>query len=163
MNLVLAADHAGFNLKEQLKVKFQASDFKFQASSFTLQDVGAFSLDPADDFPLIIKLAAEQVAKDPLNTKAIVLGRSGFGEAIVANKYRGVRAVIYQGGDLAELRLSREHNDANVLALAGAFLTVEQAWPAVQLWLNTAFSGAERHLRRLEQIKRLERELYGQN
>jgi len=145
MKIVLAADHAGFNLKEKIK------DY-FKKKKFEVIDCGAFSYNKTDDYPLFIKRAAQIVSQDPFKTKAIIFGKSGQGEAIVANRFRRVRAVVYYGGPLKIIKLSREHNDSNVLSLGAGFLNFEEAKRAVKLWLATPFSKEERHQRRIKQI-----------
>lgn len=145
MRVVFAADHAGYPLKEILK--------PFVASlGYEVEDVGAFSLDPEDDYVPFMKAAAGKVAADPANVRAITIGGSGQGEAMVPNRYRGVRAAVYYGGAPEIVTLSREHNDANILSLGARFLTEEQAMAAVKTWLETPFSGAARHARRIRMI-----------
>lgn len=143
--IYFAADHAGFELKEAL-VAYVAG------LGYEVEDCGAFSLDPNDDYPAFMQKAGDAVAASPLAHKAIILGGSGQGEAIVANRIPGVRAVVYYGGNPAIVRLSREHNDANVLSLGARFLTLDEAQNAVRLWLDTDFSGDERHIRRIAAI-----------
>jgi ribose 5-phosphate isomerase B len=142
MRIIFAADHAGFELKEALKAYVQSE------LSFEIEDVGAATLDPADDFPIYIARAAEMVARDPQNTRAIVLGGSGQGEAMCANRLAGVRAVVYYGGSLDIIRLSREHNAANVLSLGARFVELEQAKEAVALWLQTPPANDPKYARR---------------
>ena len=142
MVIYLASDHAGFPLKEKIK-KFLA-DFGYE-----VKDFGAFKMDPEDDYPDFIKLAAEAVAKDPDASRGIVLGGSGQGEAMVANRYKGVRAAVDYGGSLDIVNLSREHNNANILSLGARFVTEQEALAAVKLWLETPFSSEPRHARRL--------------
>lgn len=142
MIIYLASDHAGFALKENIK-KFLAD------SGYEVKDFGAFKLDPEDDYPDFIKLAAEAVARDPEHSRGVVLGGSGQGEAMVANRYKGVRAAVYYGGAQDIVKLSREHNNANVLSLGARFVTEEEALAAVKLWLETPFSKEPRHARRL--------------
>ena len=144
----LACDHAGFELKEKIK------DF-LQKENIEVKDFGAFQLDDADDYPDLISLAAEAVSKNPQD-KAIVLGGSGQGEAIVANKFPNVRAVVYYGKLEQMPSLTREHNDANILSLGARFLTEDEVIEAVKLFLNTQFSNEERHVRRIEKIKKIE-------
>ncbi len=145
MKLYIATDHAGFELKSQL-VPFLEREYTYE-----IEDCGAFSMDPVDDYPLFVHKAAKAVSKDP-TARAIILGGSGQGEAIVANRYQRVRATVYYGGPLDIVRLGREHNDTNVLSLGARFLTFEEAKVAVQLWLLNPFSGDARHVRRLAQI-----------
>jgi ribose 5-phosphate isomerase B len=155
MRIVFACDHAGFELKEYLKNVVSEE-------GYTVDDVGAYEFDAGDDYPDFVARAGEAVSSDPINTRAIVLGYSGQGEAIVANRYANVRAVVYVGepiGSATEkddmLTLTREHNDANVLSLGAHFLTNEGASQAVLRWLQTAFSGDERHVRRIQKIESL--------
>jgi ribose 5-phosphate isomerase B len=145
MTIYFATDHAGFSLKETLVSHVRTL-------GYTVEDCGADTLDPADDYPLYMNRAAEAVAKNPTEHRAILLGGSGQGEAIVANRFKGVRAAVYYGGPLDIVRLSREHNDANVLSIGARFLNEADAKEAVQLWLTTAFSGDERHMRRITAI-----------
>lgn len=145
MKIYFAADHAGFELKEILR------EYVRQLG-FTVEDCGAETLDPNDDYPAFMKAAAFAVAENPLERKAIILGGSGQGEAIVANRVSGIRAVVYYGGPTDIVRLSREHNDANVLSLGARFLHEQDAKDAVKLWLTTSFIGDERHTRRIASI-----------
>lgn len=144
--IYLASDHAGFELKEKLKAYLRELGYE-------VKDFGAFALDAADDYPDFIALAAQAVSEDPDNSRAIILGGSGQGEAMVANRFSGVRAAVYYGGDEKIIALSREHNDANVLSLGARFLTEEEAKRAVKLLLETPFSGEERHARRIKKIE----------
>lgn len=144
----LATDHAGFELKEKVK------EFLKQ-EGYEVEDCGAYSLDPEDDYPDFISKAAEAVSKDT-SSKAIILGGSGQGEAIVANKFPNVRCAVYYGGQSEMPKITREHNDSNVLSLGARFQTAEEACNAVKLFLGTPFSKEERHTRRIEKIKRIE-------
>ena len=146
LKIVLASDHAGFEMKNALKEQVVGLGYE-------VEDCGAYELDPDDDYTLFVKRAAEAVSKDPENTKAIILGGSGQGEDMVANKFEGVRAAEYYGGNLEIVKLSREHNDANVLSLGARFLSLEEAKEAVKLWLETPFSNEERHARRISEIE----------
>lgn len=145
MKVFLGADHAGFALKEQIKRWLVAQGCE-------VEDRGAFSLDPEDDYPDFIAPVAQAVSEDPVNRRGIVLGGSGQGEAMVANRFAGVRAAVYYGGSEDIVALSREHNDANVLALGARFVSEEEAIAAVERWLATPFSGDERHVRRIKKI-----------
>ena len=136
-----ATDHAGFPLKQEL-VSFVTM------LGYEVEDLGARTLDPLDDYPDLIAPAAARVAEDE-GSLAIILGGSGQGEAMVANRVVGARAAVYYGGSLELVRLAREHNNANLLSLGARFLDLETAKQAVALFLETPFSGEERHVRRI--------------
>jgi ribose 5-phosphate isomerase B len=144
MTIYLASDHAGFELKNRLKTLLKEL-------GYAVRDEGAFAFVSDDDYPDFVKIAAKQVSSDPLS-RGIVIGGSGQGEAIVANREKSVRAVVYYGGPLEVITLSRIHNDANVLSLGARFLTAEEAIEAVKLWLGTDFPAEERHIRRIRKI-----------
>ena len=156
MKIHLAADHAGFELKEKIK--------EFLAGlGHEIIDHGAFEFNADDDYPDFIRPTAEAVANDP-ESRGIILGGSGQGEAMVANRLRGVRAAVYYGPAFAKasdgqvaseeiIKLSREHNDANVLALGARFISGQIALDIVKLWLDTKFSDEERHKRRIQKIE----------
>ena len=144
MKIHIGTDHAGFALKNKL------SEY-LKALGHDVVDHGAFSLDPTDDYPDFIKPVAEAVSNDS-ESKGIVLGGSGQGEAMVANKFDNVRAVEYYGGTTEIIKLGREHNDANVLSLGARFVTDIEAETAVKLFLETDFSNYPRHIRRIEEI-----------
>jgi ribose 5-phosphate isomerase B len=145
MIIYLESDHAGFEMKNIL------ADF-LREEKYDVRDCDTKISDHNDDYPEHISVAAREVSKDP-KSKAVVLGGSGQGEAIVANRFPNVRAAVYYGGSLDIVKLSREHNDANILSLGARFLSVDEAKEAVRLWLNTAFSGEERHVRRIKEIE----------
>src|SRR3989338_2258809 len=144
MKVHLAADHAGFELKEKIKQFLGGLGYE-------VQDHGAFEYDEKDDYPDLIRPAAEAVAKDH-ESRGIILGGSGQGEAMVANRYKGVRAAVYYDGPEEIIKLSREHNDANVLSLGARFVSGQTALDMVKLWLDTEFSGEERNKRRIQKI-----------
>lgn len=146
--IYLATDHAGFELKEKIKEFLVKEGYK-------VEDCGAYTLDPEDDYPDFIAKAAEAVSKDP-QSQAIILGGSGQGEAMVANKFPHVRAAVYYGGQDQIPELTRQHNDSNILSLGARFLTEEQALEAVKLFLQTPFTNEERHMKRIEKIKKIE-------
>ncbi|MBI5742775.1 MAG: RpiB/LacA/LacB family sugar-phosphate isomerase [Candidatus Niyogibacteria bacterium] len=149
MKIHLASDHAGFELKEKLK-SFLA-EFGYETV-----DHGPAAFDEGDDYPDFIRPAAAAVAKSCGTERGIVLGGSGQGEAMVANRLPGIRAVVYYGGErgLEIIKLSREHNDANILSIGARFVEGDEARAAVKLWLGTFFTGEERHLRRIKKIDR---------
>lgn len=147
MTIFFATDHAGFELKSVL-VPFVRDELGYE-----VVDCGAHEYDENDDYPGFIRAAAEAVSENPEDARGIVLGGSGNGEAIVANKLPRVRAALYHGGNLDIVKLAREHNDANVLSLGGRFVGADEAKEAVRLFLTTPFSGEERHVRRIETIE----------
>ncbi|OGH08628.1 MAG: ribose-5-phosphate isomerase [Candidatus Levybacteria bacterium RBG_16_35_6] len=147
MKIYLASDHAGFHLKEKVKSFLERLNY-------TVEDLGALSFNEADDYPKIIVKAAKKVAKDK-KTKGIVFGKSGTGEAIVANKIKGVRAVV--GFSRENVELSREHNDCNILSLGAQFTDEHKAFLLTRAFLETEFSKEERHVRRIKQITEIEK------
>ncbi|MDE1966624.1 MAG: RpiB/LacA/LacB family sugar-phosphate isomerase [Patescibacteria group bacterium] len=148
--IILAADHAGYELKEAIKKHLESKKIQ-------VLDVGAHELKPEDDYPEYMSAAAMHVAKDLKGeTKAIIFGGSGQGEAIVANRFPGVRAAVWYGGSEEVIKKSREHNDANILSIGARFTDEASAKKAVDLWLETPFSGEERHARRIEEIDSIE-------
>lgn len=148
--IYLAADHAGFDLKEVIKRYLQEQGRE-------VEDMGAFILDEQDDYPDFILPAARKVAENLQENFGIFFGASGQGEAIAANKVKGIRAGVYYGGSLDLVRKSRSHNNANVLSLGARFLTSEEAIDAVEMWLRTDFEGG-RHERRIEKVKKFEQQ-----
>jgi ribose 5-phosphate isomerase B len=140
--IYLASDHRGFELKERIKEWLAEWSHPFE-------DCGPSRYDENDDYPDFVSVAARNVAQSPGEHRAIVLGATGQGEAMVANRHRGVRAAVYYGGNDDILTLSREHNDANVLSLGASFLSPDEAKAAIQRWLTTPFSDEERHVRRI--------------
>jgi ribose 5-phosphate isomerase B len=147
MRVYLGADHAGYELKVHL-----ASHLPGQG--YEVLDMGAPAFDSDDDYPLYCLLVGTRVVADP-GSLGIVLGGSGNGEQIAANKVAGVRAALGWNTEVAAL--AREHNDANVVALGGRMHTLDEATAIVSTFLSTPFSGSERHLRRIEQIAEYEK------
>jgi ribose 5-phosphate isomerase B len=145
VRIAIASDHAGFALKEDLKEFLGGHDHD-------VVDLGTDSTEPVD-YPDLCAGAAREVAEGRAE-RAIVLGGSGQGEQIVANKIRGIRAALCNDVHLAEL--SRRHNDANVLAMGGRIVATELAHEIVTMWLATPFDGG-RHERRVERIAQIER------
>jgi ribose 5-phosphate isomerase B len=141
IKIALGADHGGFELKRELVEGLR--DLKY-----VVDDLGAFSADPTD-YPDVAHQAASGIAQGTYE-KAILVCGTGVGMAIVANRYRGVRAA--NCGDVFSARYSRAHNDANVLTLGGRVLGVGLAWEIVNVWLATPFGGGERHVRRVAKI-----------
>ena len=115
--IYLATDHAGFEHKEKVKGILEN---KF-SENFEIIDCGADEYDPIDDYPDFISKAAEKISKNT-NTLGIIFGGSGQGEAMVANRYKNVRATVYYGGEIEILKLSKSHNNANILSLGARFV-----------------------------------------
>ena len=145
MKIYIAADHAGFNLKNYLKKQLLAD-------GYDIEDCGAFDFDPLDDYPDFIIPAAEKVANQP-NSRGIIIGGSGQGEAMAANRIQGVRAAVYYDGPIDIVKLSRLHNNANILSLGARFLSVERAIEILNIWLAEKFEG-ERHENRINKLDR---------
>lgn len=149
MKILLASDHAGFELKNKI--------FSFlKEESFDVEDMGAHIFDDKDNYPEIMIPVAMRILHDPENTKAVIFGKSGQGEAMVVNRFPGIRAVVYYGKNPEILKLSREHNDANILSIGAGFVEIDEAREAVRLWISTTFSGDERHVKRIEMLDNIE-------
>jgi len=146
MKVYLGTDHAGFELKESVKAFLQKE-------GFDVIDCGAEAYDKDDDYPDFCAKAAQGVSQAE-GSMGIVFGKSGAGECIVANKIKGVRSFL--GINEENVRLAREHNDANVLSLGSAFVSNEKANELAKLFLETPFSNEERHQRRINKIKQIE-------
>lgn len=142
--IFLATDHAGFELKEKIKAYLIRE-------KYDVQDLGASQYDEYDDYPIYMKKAGEAVSQNP-NNKAIIFGKSGNGEAMVANRYKNVRAAVWYGGSTDIVKLSREHNNANILSIGAGFISEEEAEKAIKIWLEKNFNGEERHVRRIAEI-----------
>jgi ribose 5-phosphate isomerase B len=166
MKIYLASDHAGFELKSQIT-------HWLEENGFDATDLGPAKYDAHDDYPDFIAVVAEEVSKEPVEARGIVIGLSGQGEAIVANKFANVRAGLFYGipasapgstsggaSDPDEIvKLVRQHNDANILSLGARFLSPNQAIHAVEIWLETQFSNEPRHARRLQKISDIEKKI----
>jgi len=152
MKIFIGTDHAGYVLKEKL-----VSSLKLQGHEVI--DKGAYEYNEQDDYPDFVVPVAREVSKNPNTVKGIILGGTGQGEAIAANKFPHVRAVVYYGkanpivDDESDIIVrSRQHNNSNILSLGARYFTEEDMVNAVNLWLNTPFSNDERHIRRLGKI-----------
>ena len=143
MKIYLASDHAGFDLKQFLGTHLKELGYE-------LENCGAFEMDPLDDYPDFIIPAAEKVSKDP-NSRGVIMGGSGQGEAIAANRIKGVRAVVYYDGPIDIVKLSRTHNNANILSFGARFITQEKAAEVLDLWLKEPFEGG-RHNKRIDKL-----------
>ena len=157
MKIYIGSDHAGFELKEELKEYLDSLGYQ-------VEDKGAFNFEKADDYPDFVFPVAHAVASDPERSRGLVMGKSGQGEAMAANRIKGVRAAVWYGPACAGavsvgkcdpeemLKLSRKHNDANILSLAAGFVSAEEAKKAVSFWLNAPFINEERHARRIKKL-----------
>ena len=166
--IYLASDHAGFELKGKVKEVLERQ-------GLGVEDCGAFEFNKDDDYPDFISKAATGVAKDLDNNVGIIFGGSGQAEMMVANKFKGIRCALFYGGVVAVravdvtgresnnpfemIKLTREHNDSNMLSIGVRFTTDEEALEVIKLWLDTPFPEDERHQRRIEKIKKLEESL----
>ena len=164
MKIIIGSDHAGFKLKESL-IPF------LKELGHDVHDCGPEKYVEGDDYPEFIAPVAQLVSKNPEIVKGIVIGSSGQGEAIVANKFPHIRAAVYYGfgtemsqsekasiealSAMKIIELSRLHNDANILSLGAKFMNEHEGKAAVKLWLETPFSGEDRHKRRIDEIEHL--------
>jgi len=146
MRVYLGSDHAGFELKQHL-VNHLAKE------GYEVVDVGAHVYDAADDYPTFCLHTAASVVGDP-GSLGVVIGGSGNGEQIAANKVAGVRAAL--AWNLETAQLSRQHNDANVVGIGARQHTLDEAAAIVEAFLSTPFSGDPRHVRRIEQVEAYE-------
>lgn len=160
MKIAVTTDHAGFEALTELKTFLRSLGHEYV-------DFGPPAFDADDDYPDFMFPAARAVANGDCQ-RGIILGGSGQGEAIAANRIKGVRCALFYGPVVAKtavdadgtvsddpyeiVKLSRQHNDANVLSLSGRFLTLDEMKQAITIWLDTPFSGAERHARRIAKL-----------
>ncbi len=142
MKIAIGSDHGGFNYKEKVKNLLTELGHSFH-------DFGAYKLDPADDYPPFIRATAQAVASGDYE-RGIVLGGSGNGEAIVANKVKGIRCALCWSLDTA--RWGRKHNDANCISIGERTIPEEMALEIVKVYLSTPFEGG-RHVARIAQIE----------
>jgi len=145
--IIIGSDHAGFRLKEELRPYLEKKGFK-------VIDAGTYSGQRCD-YPLIAYKLAEEISQGRYG-RGILICYTGIGNSIVANRLKNVRAALCY--NIKAARLSREHNDSNLLVLGAAFLRPAMAKRILSIWLNTAFSGG-RHKRRLNQLRRIERRI----
>ena len=143
MKIHLATDHAGLELKEKVKLYLLNLDHE-------VIDHGAYEYDALDDYPDFIFPCANAVSNDP-ESKGIILGGSGQGEAMAANRVKGVRAAVFYNGPDEIIKLSRQHNNANILSLGARFMSEEEMYKIIEVWLITDFESG-RHQRRIEKL-----------
>jgi len=146
MKIHLGCDHAGFELKEKVAQHLKSKGHE-------VIDHGAKTYDALDDYPVFCFLAAKGAAQDP-NSLAIVMGGSGNGEQIAANKIKGVRAALAWSVETA--KLAREHNNANVIGIGGRMHSESESLAIVDAFIDTKFSNDERHVRRINQLSEYE-------
>lgn len=149
--IYIASDHGGFKLKDQIKKHLTKEKMKFI-------DLGPKKYVATDDYPDFAKLVAQKVSKNPQKDCGIIICRSGQGVCIVANKYKNVRAV--EADSTIKAKLSKEHVLSNVLCLSGDFLSPHSTENILDTWLHTPLGTGERHLKRVEKIKAIEKGLY---
>ena len=140
--IVLATDHAGFELKEYVKNMLSVKGIE-------IKDFGAFTYNAQDDYPDFILPAAQYIADN--NFIGIIFGGSGQGEAIAANRIKGIRAAVFYNGPDEIVQLSKLHNNANVLSIGARFVNQSRAEEIIDLWLSTSFEEG-RHQRRIEKL-----------
>ncbi len=143
MKIHIATDHAGLDLKNIIR------DYLI-SKGHEVTDHGAHEYDALDDYPDYIFPCAKAVASD-LESRGIILGGSGQGEAMAANRVKGVRAAVFYNGPVEIVKLSREHNNANILSLGARFMTEEEIYGVIEMWLDEPFGGG-RHQRRIDKL-----------
>ena len=143
MKIHLATDHAGLDLKNSIR-KYLINQ------GYDVKDHGAYEYDALDDYPDFIIPCAKAVSKD-LNSRGIIFGGSGQGEAMAANRIKGVRAAVFYNGPDEIIRLSRQHNNANILSIGARFMMESEIQSAIEIWLKEPFEGG-RHVKRIEKL-----------
>ena len=143
MKIHIATDHAGLDLKNIIR------DYLI-SKGHEITDHGAHEYDALDDYPDYIFPCAKAVASD-LESRGIILGGSGQGEAMAANRVKGVRAAVFYNGPVEIVKLSREHNNANILSLGARFMTEDEIYGVIEMWLDEPFGGG-RHQRRINKL-----------
>lgn len=141
--IVLATDHAGFKLKEAVKKSLLELGLE-------VKDFGALEYESTDDYPDFINPAAKFISEND-NTMGIIFGGSGQGEAMAANRFKGVRAAVFYDGPDEIINLSRLHNNANVLSFGSRFIDADRAIELIKKWLSLEFEGG-RHQKRIEKL-----------
>jgi len=143
LKIHLATDHAGLDLKNSIR------EYLIN-QGYDVKDHGAYEYDALDDYPDFIIPCAKAVSKD-LNSRGIIFGGSGQGEAMAANRIKGVRAAVFYNGPDEIIRLSRQHNNANVLSIGARFMMESEIQSAIEIWLKEPFEGG-RHVKRIEKL-----------
>ena len=143
MKVHLATDHAGLELKDKIKLYLIELEHE-------VIDHGAYEFDALDDYPDFIFPCAKAVAEDQ-ESRGIILGGSGQGEAMAANRIKGIRAAVFYNGPEEIIKLSRQHNNANILSLGARFMTEEEIYRIIKIWFGEDFEGG-RHQKRIEKL-----------
>ena len=143
MKIDLATDHAGLELKD--KIKLYLTELGHEVI-----DHGAHEYDALDDYPDFIFPCAKAVAQDD-QSRGIILGGSGQGEAMAANRIKGIRAAVYYNGPEEIIELSRQHNNANILSLGARFMSEKEIYRIIEIWFDTDFEEG-RHQRRINKL-----------
>lgn len=141
----LATDHAGLEHKNEVKAWLESE-------GFIVTDHGAYEFVATDDFPDFIQLAARAVSESNNTELGIIFGGSGQGEAMAANRFKGVRATVYYGGDESIIKLSRQHNNANILSIGARFVDVDSAKKVIWDWLHAEVLQDEKYARRNDKL-----------
>ena len=145
MKIYIGSDHGGFNIKGKIKLFLEKK-------GYTVEDCGPFELNPLDDYPDYVIPLAKKISKS--KSMGIVFCRNGQGVCIATNKVKGIRAVT--GFSIKEAKTTRKDDNANILCIPSDYLTLVQVKKIIVSWLETSFSGATRHKRRLKKIRELE-------
>ena len=143
MIIHIATDHAGLDLKNSLKEYLNSKGYE-------VVDHGAFEYDARDDYPDFIFPCAKAVASDK-NSKGVILGGSGQGEAMAANRINGIRAAVYYGSEVNIPILSRRHNNSNILSIGARFVSKKEIYAILDKWLSEPFTGG-RHQKRIDKL-----------
>ena len=146
MKIHIASDHAGFELKNTIRDYLKDKGYK-------VTDHGANQYDALDDYPDFIFPCANAVAAD-LESRGIIIGGSGQGEAMAANRIKGIRAAVFYDGPKEIVKLSREHNNANILSLGARFISTDKIYDIIEMWIVEPFVGG-RHEKRVNKLDRL--------
>ena len=146
MKIHLASDHAGFELKNTIR------DY-LKENGYDVNDHGANQYDALDDYPDYIFPCANAVAAD-LESRGIIIGGSGQGEAMAANRVNGIRAAVFYNGPKEIVKLSRKHNNANILSLGARFISIDEVYDIIEMWISEPYNGG-RHDKRVNKLDRL--------
>ena len=154
--IYIGSDHAGFKIKQKIIPWLKKRGYE-------IFDCGAFQYDEYDDYPDFIAPVAKAVSMNPEHVRGIIFGGSGQGEAIVANRFPHVRAIVYYGKSRFSfkdiIKLGREHNNSNVISIGARFVSLSATKIAIEKWLTVHFTWADRHVRRIKKIERVSNEV----